>query len=1001
MIGLRDISSTKKKGKFYCVECNKETEYQLVHARRYLTFMFVPLIAIKKIAGYVECCECKVPYREEFLSMSMQEVQASGQQKKWTSDYLAALKRVMIAVAASSGDISEKELQRIQRVYEKITKKPLAQAELRQHIQEVVGNPNSLDGYLPQIVPTLNESAKLMILSAAMEIAAADGSLQQQEQSMIKNIGRLLELPRAKIKEVVGNYFNIEELKKSNQELTFRSKSMLQRLNIGQGPEQTNFNLGMLPELEAKQIATTLAYNLDMLDQVQKQVECIEKLEKMLIAKNEEVQRQKRRNRLYLVASFLTFFLGLGGAIAYYEYGLSNQQREYFRERLANSALGRKILEYEEKLQHSLQKLHKTEEDLQQTNQNLTQKVQEVKQKEQIITQTQQEVIDKEKQLSQKQKEVLEKQQTLELKAYIAQALKEINDYLGTVEQQQVAVQQAEQQLREAEKLLRGRQDEIGEGFNQLPMELFNDLGSKYQEKLLITKAELIKAYEADLAFLGHGIKTCQSLHNQGTSVSQSLKETQDQFLNPAKKVELDLAKRDFAQTQKLYQEQQAAWQNLPVIQNRLKTFSSVKIEVYQKILKYNQRRLVNQKSFQTMDREFKEIKMLQDSLVKFADKEAFPNQLKQIEKLRGEIESLHTEIRSSYQQFSDKTTDGFIVTDLQSIALDDASTSRLTQIQGNIERREQELTPLMDKAQQSYSQLSKIAKSYVEMKSDMEEEVKQRELAHKKATETIAEPLPLPPLTTTPTHPKEVPRVEQPLPTAEPTVELIFNNIQSFFRMSPCEFTVKGSTFEKKSDKLTLKTYSIFKIYSQIYESDTQQSIAILVQTLAPQNEAGNRILKRDNIYWYYNREQDSIIRVTPGQQLENAIDIVDIAAISYKDYNPDKQLEKVTFNFETLYRIVMRARFDQQFPVINCLYSPAKSVPLKFECYNRAGQLNLVIYCKSFQSTGLGRRIKEYVVVDSINNLVVQLEYLNVVKKEFPDYMFKKDYLKQISKE
>ena len=109
------------------------------------------------------------------------------------SDERGCIRRALILMMVSDGDVDPDELATVLRVYEKVTGNALDEAQVRAQAQEVLAAGEQL-GDCSDLGEGLDEAAKLHVLAAAFAVAAADGFVVEEEDELLGKLAKDLGL---------------------------------------------------------------------------------------------------------------------------------------------------------------------------------------------------------------------------------------------------------------------------------------------------------------------------------------------------------------------------------------------------------------------------------------------------------------------------------------------------------------------------------------------------------------------------------------------------------------------------------------------------------------------------------------------------------------------------------------------------------------------------------------------------------------------------------------
>lgn len=174
------------------------------------------------------------------------------------------------------------------------------------------------------------------------------------------------------------------------------------------------------------------------------------------------------------------------------------------------------------------------------------------------------------------------------------------------------------------------------------------------------------------------------------------------------------------------------------------------------------------------------------------------------------------------------------------------------------------------------------------------------------------------------------------------------------------------------------------------------------LVQTTAPVVERNQILLMRDRDLWAFLPNLSQPIRLPLSQRLTGQVANGDLARANFVgDYEP-KILRKETLDRETYYVLQLDA-VDRWVTYRKVLYwvSVKNNRPHKAEFYAVSGRLLKTAHYRDFEDLGGEIRPTRLIVEDALRkDHRSELEYSNMVKRDLPDKIFTKDYLKKLSR-
>lgn len=198
IFGTRGITYSAGDGDFHCPQCGP-AKYKLKRVRRFFTLYFVPLIPLDKLGEYVECTRCSGTYNETVLSFD-----PSAGNKAFEAEFQIAVRRTMVLMALADGVIEPEEITTLGNVYGKLINKQVTPESVQAEIEEARRDGRGVEEYLASLVGSLNDNGKELVVKAAFAVAVADGEFQEDEQELMKTIGKALQMSGAHLNGVLA-----------------------------------------------------------------------------------------------------------------------------------------------------------------------------------------------------------------------------------------------------------------------------------------------------------------------------------------------------------------------------------------------------------------------------------------------------------------------------------------------------------------------------------------------------------------------------------------------------------------------------------------------------------------------------------------------------------------------------------------------------------------------------------------------------------------------------
>ena len=200
IFGTRGVTSKKEHGMFFCPQCGTEAEYVHKSVRRFFTLYFIPVIPLDHLGEYVECKACQGTYDVQILNYDP----AAGEQQV-EALFMVAMKQVMIAMLLADGVIDDDEVNELKATYEDLAGVPVTEQDLREEIAVIQSEGSDAIEMVQHLASGLNDKGKEMVVTAAYQIAIADGVVDASEQQLLQDIGDALELSPAHFRGIMAD----------------------------------------------------------------------------------------------------------------------------------------------------------------------------------------------------------------------------------------------------------------------------------------------------------------------------------------------------------------------------------------------------------------------------------------------------------------------------------------------------------------------------------------------------------------------------------------------------------------------------------------------------------------------------------------------------------------------------------------------------------------------------------------------------------------------------
>jgi tellurite resistance protein len=194
----RGVTYGTGEGRFFCPQCGDEQHYARKRVRRFFTLDFIPVIPMDLLGEYVECRGCRDTFKPEVL-----DYDPGASAAEFEAEFQKAIMRVMVQMMMADGVIDDEEIASIREIYGNVSGKPVTAGAVRREIETVEKDRRDVAEYLAKIEPSLNDRGKELVLSAALMVAFADGTFQDEERELFSRIARALRISPAHLRGLI------------------------------------------------------------------------------------------------------------------------------------------------------------------------------------------------------------------------------------------------------------------------------------------------------------------------------------------------------------------------------------------------------------------------------------------------------------------------------------------------------------------------------------------------------------------------------------------------------------------------------------------------------------------------------------------------------------------------------------------------------------------------------------------------------------------------------
>jgi tellurite resistance protein len=194
IFGWRSRSHTIGAGRFFCPREGGDRDYEHKEAKRWFTLFFIPLIPLNRLGDYVECTSCRSTFYTSVLDAptgaSIEDVMTQ------------AIRYVAVSLTLADGYVDEEERIVATEVVRQFASHDYSAADFASDLEAL--DPAAMIDHLEELGSILNEHGKEAVLTAAMRLAAADGSIDSSEIAIVESIGKALTMSDAHVRGVIA-----------------------------------------------------------------------------------------------------------------------------------------------------------------------------------------------------------------------------------------------------------------------------------------------------------------------------------------------------------------------------------------------------------------------------------------------------------------------------------------------------------------------------------------------------------------------------------------------------------------------------------------------------------------------------------------------------------------------------------------------------------------------------------------------------------------------------
>ncbi|GAA3510452.1 hypothetical protein GCM10022393_24890 [Aquimarina addita] len=206
IFGTRGLKHTVKDSPVLTNSCPSCAKGNLVNKlyRRWFTLFFIPTIPLDEIDRFYECDRCSSAYNESIKTILQQsQSEINETQKQANLKFAKALIASMTHMAIIDNDFAPEEEREIMDVMSKFPELKSELTEIYENVKVYGNKNNQVFNYLNEARSQLSSETLINILAQAAVVLLADGSIEKEEENLMKEYLIACGLPKEMYKTLI------------------------------------------------------------------------------------------------------------------------------------------------------------------------------------------------------------------------------------------------------------------------------------------------------------------------------------------------------------------------------------------------------------------------------------------------------------------------------------------------------------------------------------------------------------------------------------------------------------------------------------------------------------------------------------------------------------------------------------------------------------------------------------------------------------------------------
>lgn len=204
LIGTMNISRTRETGDFYCPGCGTSQTFRLRTRRPFLTLYFIPVIPIGGAEPFVQCDQCRSSWDPNVLELDRHSHHLA-QRAQFCEEAL----RAAVLVTTADGTISEREIEALQHVGDRLLDRPIDREELGALCSSTRRLGISPLNFMLSASRRWSQEQRTTVLQAAFLAASAEGELGESQIKMLGDLRKMFELSEEQYEAAIEDALNL------------------------------------------------------------------------------------------------------------------------------------------------------------------------------------------------------------------------------------------------------------------------------------------------------------------------------------------------------------------------------------------------------------------------------------------------------------------------------------------------------------------------------------------------------------------------------------------------------------------------------------------------------------------------------------------------------------------------------------------------------------------------------------------------------------------------